>query len=153
MLPRTYEAQVCSIARALEVVGERWTLLVIRDAFRGLTRFAQFERSLGIPKKVLAERLDRLVEEGVLSRRLYQRRPRRHEYVLTDKGRGLWRAMAQLMLWGDEHYPADGGPPRLLEHRGCGGIADEHLHCASCGAVLELADVQLLPGPGIEAAA
>jgi DNA-binding HxlR family transcriptional regulator len=140
------------VARALEVVGERWTMLVIRDAFRGMTRFHQFERSLGVPKKVLADRLERLVEEGVLERRLYETRPERYEYVLTSKGRGLWRALAQLMLWGDEHYPAEAGPPRLLRHVGCGGHADNRFHCQKCGVELDLEDVELVPGPGLEAA-
>ena len=155
VLPRTYETQThCSVARALEAVGERWTMLIVRDAFRGLTRFGQFERSLGIPKKVLADRLDKLVGEGILERYPYQQRPPRHAYVLTDKGRGLWRAMTLLMLWGDEHYPAEGGQvPRKLEHRDCGGTSDERFHCTRCGAQLELEDVRLVAGPALQAAA
>src|SRR4051812_34031006 len=89
VLPRRYDEQVCSIARSLEVVGDRWTLLIIRDAFLGVRRFQEFEEDLGAPKKVLSERLQRLVAEGILERRLYQERPERHEYVLTAKGRGL----------------------------------------------------------------
>jgi DNA-binding HxlR family transcriptional regulator len=153
VLPRTYDSQTCSIARALEVVGDRWTMLVVRDALLGLTRFGQFERDLGAPKKVLADRLDRLVDEGVLERRRYQERPPRDEYVLTDKGRGLWRVMAQLMLWGDEHYLDPAGIPTLAEHRGCGGTADMRLHCTRCGAELEYEDVKLKPGPARKAAA
>src|SRR4051812_28146151 len=93
VLPRTYDDQLCSIARGLEVLGDRWTLLVIRDAFLGLKRFNEFEDELGIPRKVLTERLGRLVDEGVLERRLYQERPERYEYLLTPKGRGLWRVL------------------------------------------------------------
>jgi DNA-binding HxlR family transcriptional regulator len=152
VLPRTYDEQICSVARALEVVGERWTMLVIRDAFRGKTRFAQFERSVGAPKKVLADRLERLVEEGVLERRLYQERPERYEYVLTKKGHSLWRVIAQLMFWGDEHYRAEGGRPRILKHIGCGGQADARFHCKKCGAELEREDVELVAGPGLKAA-
>src|SRR3954464_1538800 len=133
VLTRTYEDQVCSIARALEIVGDRWTLLIVRDAFLGLKRFQEFEADLGAPKKVLSERLQRLVEEGILERRLYQERPERHEYVLTDKGRGLWRVLAQLMMWGDEHYSGDAGPPRLLRHRRCGGRPVHTPRCTKSG--------------------
>ncbi|MFL5840763.1 MAG: winged helix-turn-helix transcriptional regulator [Thermoleophilaceae bacterium] len=152
MLPRTYDEQVCSVARALEVVGDRWTMLLIRDAFRGKTRFHEFERSLGAPKKVLADRLERLVDEDVLERRRYQERPERYEYVLTKKGRGLWRVLAQLMFWGDEHYPAEGGSPQLLRHIGCGGRSDARFRCKKCGAELERHEVELVPGPGLKAA-
>jgi DNA-binding HxlR family transcriptional regulator len=149
VLPRTYDDQICSVARALEVVGERWTLLVIRDAFLGRRRFSEFEASLGVSKKVLAERLERLVDEGVLERRRYQERPERFEYRLTDKGRGLWKVLAHLMQWGDEHYASEEGRPRLLVHRGCGGEADDRLHCARCGAALERDDVELVAGPAL----
>jgi DNA-binding HxlR family transcriptional regulator len=148
VLPRTYESQVCSIARALEVVGERWTMLILRDAFRGKRRFHEFERTLGIPKKVLAERLERLVDEGVMERRRYQERPERFEYVLTDKGKGLWRVLAQLMFWGDEHYLAEGGRPTLLRHVGCGGDVLPNFRCDKCGAEIEYADGELVAGPG-----
>jgi DNA-binding HxlR family transcriptional regulator len=154
VLPRTYEDQVCSIARGLEVIGDRWTLLIIRDAFLGLRRFQEFEEDLGAPKKVLTERLQRLVDEGIFERRLYQERPERHEYVLTDKGRGLWRVLAQLMLWGDEHYSTEAGPPRLLRHRNCGGRLDYNFRCKKCGAeVKDSADAHLTPGPGLRAVA
>src|SRR3954454_4772689 len=127
VLPRTYDDQVCSIARALEVVGERWTLLLVRDAFLGVRRFQDFERSLGGSKKVLSERLERLTGEGILERRRYQERPPRDEYRLTPKGRALWKVLHQLMVWGDEFSRHEAGPPRLLRHRGCGGAADDRL--------------------------
>lgn len=152
MLGRTYDEQVCSVARALEVVGERWTLLLIRDAMTGTRRFEDFQRSLGVSRPVLTERLARLVDEGVLERRRYQERPERFEYRLTDKGRGLWKVVAHLMMWGDEHYPAAGGPPRLLVHRDCGGGVDGHLRCVRCGRDLEAGDTQLVRGPGLKAA-
>ena len=126
-------------------------MLLVRDAFRGLTRFHQFERSLGAPKKVLTDRLERLVEEDIFERRLYQERPERYEYVLTKKGNSLWRVAAQLMFWGDEHYRAEGGRPRLLQHIGCGGRGDERFHCTKCGAELERRDVELVRGPGLKA--
>src|SRR4051794_7041274 len=154
VLPRTYDQQVCSIARALEVIGDRWTLLVVRDALLGVKRFQDFEEGLGIPKKVLTDRLQRLVDEGILERRLYQQRPERHEYVLTDKGRGLWRVLAQLLMWGDQHYVGQDGPPRLMRHRGCGGRLDFSLRCKKCGAeIKEARDVNVAPGPGLKAAA
>jgi DNA-binding HxlR family transcriptional regulator len=154
VLPRTYDDQVCSIARSLEVIGDRWTLLVVRDAFLGIRRFHDFEENLGIPKKVLTERLQRLVDEGILERRLYQERPERHEYVLTDKGRGLWRVLAHLLMWGDQHYAGEDGPPRILRHRSCGGRLDFTLRCKKCGAeIKDGREINIAPGPGLKAVA
>jgi DNA-binding HxlR family transcriptional regulator len=147
MLGREYDTQVCSIARALEIVGERWTLLVLRDSFLGVRRFDDFQRSLGIARNVLQSRLERLVEEGILERSLYQERPPRHEYRLTDKGIDLWPAVFALMRWGDRHaYPE--GPPTVVEHKGCGGAVDDHRICTRCGQPLEARDVRPRPGPG-----
>ena len=103
MLKSDYQGQDCSIARALEIVGERWTLLIVRDAFRGISRFDDFQESLGISRNVLTERLARLVDEGVLERVPYQQRPERFEYVLTAKGAELRVALAALRQWGDRH--------------------------------------------------
>ena len=103
MLPNDYEGQNCSIARALEVVGERWTLLIIRDALLGLRRFDQFQESLGIARNVLTDRLNRLVEEGILERVRYCERPQRYEYRLTTKGRDLAVTLAGLRQWGDKY--------------------------------------------------
>src|SRR3954465_14352946 len=111
MLNRTYEKQVCSIARALEFVGERWTILIVRDAFLGVRRFDDFQRSLGIARNVLADRLDRLVEAGIFERRLYQDRPPRYEYRLTEPGLDLHPVIFSLMKWGDKHA-APNAPPR-----------------------------------------
>jgi DNA-binding HxlR family transcriptional regulator len=151
VLPRNYDQQVCSIARALEVVGDRWTLLILRDAFQRIRRFQDFEESLGLSKHVLSERLGRLVDEGILERRPYQERPERHEYILTEKGLGLWKVILQLTLWGDEHYLAEGGRPRIIRHRGCGGSIDDRFHCERCGQELEREDLELAIGPGMEA--
>jgi DNA-binding HxlR family transcriptional regulator len=104
VLGRTYDDQDCSIARALEVVGERWTLLVVRDAFKGVRRFEDFQRSLGIARNVLAVRLGRLVDEGILRRERYQERPERFEYRLTEKGRELGPVLQQLQRFGERHY-------------------------------------------------
>ena len=133
MLPRTYDNQVCSVARTLEVIGDRWTMLVIRDAFHGVRRFEKFQERLGVARNVLSARLTRLVDEGVLEKRLYQDRPPRFEYRLTPKGVDLFPVMVSLMKWGDRHAPNPGGPPVVVLHRGCGGEVDERLLCDRCG--------------------
>src|SRR6185295_16382400 len=116
MLNRDYEGQNCSIARALEVVGERWTLLIVRDAVAGRRRFDDFQQSLGISRNTLAERLGRLVAEGIFRRVLYQDNPERYEYLLTPKGRDLHVALQGLRQWGDK-YISD-KPPTLLRTKG-----------------------------------
>jgi DNA-binding HxlR family transcriptional regulator len=148
MLGNAYDKQVCSVAGALEVVGERWSLLIVRDVFMGLRRFDEIQASLGIARNVLQARLTRLVDHGVLERRLYQERPPRHEYRLTEKGIELWPTMVALMQWGDRHAAQAAGPPVRLEHRECGGGVDEHRVCESCGARLSARDVRALAGPG-----
>src|SRR3954449_3112204 len=150
MLPRTYDDQNCSIARALEVLGDRWTLLVIRDAFLGVRRFDDFQKDLGVARNVLSDRLARLVDEGLLERRRYQERPDRFEYRLTDKGRDLWPAIFALAKWGDS-YAAPDGPPRLFLHRDCGGEIDERRGGRGCGAGLTGRDLHVEPGPGLKA--
>ena len=148
MLGRTYESQRCSVARTLELVGERWTLLIVRDAFLGVTRFGDFAERLGIARNVLQDRLQRLVEAGVLERVPYQQRPLRHEYRLTETGLDLWPALVALMQFGDKHLAGPEGPPLLMRHRGCGGGVDDRRCCERCGAALTAHDVESLPGPG-----
>jgi DNA-binding HxlR family transcriptional regulator len=147
MLGNSYENQSCSVASALEVIGERWSLLIVRDVFLGVRRFDEIQGDLGIARNVLQTRLTRLVEEGVLERRLYQEHPPRYEYRLTDKGLDLWPTLVALLQWGNR-YAAPNGPAVLLEHRDCGGMVDEHRTCASCGAKLSARDVRAQPGPG-----
>jgi len=118
VLKRDYGGQNCSIARALEIVGERWTLLIVRDAFLGISRFDDFQESLGIARNVLADRLARLVDEGILERVRYSERPERYEYRLTPKGRELNVALAGLRQWGDR-YLSD-RPPRVLRAKADG---------------------------------
>jgi DNA-binding HxlR family transcriptional regulator len=143
MLHRTYSDQDCSVARTLEVVGERWTILILRDAFLGVRRFDDFQRSLGVARNVLQTRLRRLVDEGLLERRVYQERPRRHEYVLTPRGEDLLPVLLALMEWGDRHM-TDGAPPRRALHRGCGGTLAQRCTCADCGTEITSAgDVEL----------
>ena len=140
MLGRAYTDQVCSIAGALESIGERWTLLIIRDAFLGVRRFDDFQRSLGIARNILTARLATLVEQGILERSRYQERPERFEYRLTEKGVDLWPTLVSLLQWGDRHvHPGD--PPVVITHRGCGGTLTEHRTCASCGQQLGPHDV------------
>jgi DNA-binding HxlR family transcriptional regulator len=148
MLGNDYEGQACSVAGALEVVGERWSLLIVRDVFLGLRRFDEMQAHLGIARNILQTRLKTLLENGVLEKRLYAEHPPRHEYRLTDKGLDLWPTVVALMRWGDRHAVPAGGPPVLLEHRGCGGAVDDHRVCESCGARLSVRDVRALPGPG-----
>jgi DNA-binding HxlR family transcriptional regulator len=148
VLPRTYENQVCSVARTLEAVGDRWTMLVVRDAFLGVRRFEDFQRDLGVARNVLTDRLARLVDEGILAKRRYQERPERFEYRLTEKGIDLWPVLVSLMKWGDRHAPEDTGPPTLILHRGCGGEVDERLTCTECGAPVDARSSEARPGPG-----
>src|ERR1035441_3049041 len=151
MLGNQYTSQTCSIAGALEVVGERWSLLIVRDVFLGLRRFDEIQEDLGIARNVLQTRLIRLLDHGVLERRLYHERPQRYEYRLTEKGLDLWPTVVALMKWGDKHAQPPAGPPVLLEHRGCGGAVDEHRICERCGAPLSVRDVRAQPGPGASA--
>jgi DNA-binding HxlR family transcriptional regulator len=148
MLGRTYDSQRCSVARTLELVGERWTLLIVRDAFLGVRRFGDFADRLGIARNVLQDRLERLVEAGVLTKVPYQERPLRHEYRLTAMGLDLWPTIVALVQFGDKHLTGPDGPPLLLRHRDCGGALDERRMCEKCGAELEARDVQSLVGPG-----
>ncbi|HXN37443.1 MAG TPA: helix-turn-helix domain-containing protein [Solirubrobacteraceae bacterium] len=148
MLGNAYDNQVCSLAGALEVIGERWSLLIVRDVLLGLRRFDEIQSDLGIARNVLNARLTRLLDQGVLEKRLYQERPPRYEYRLTDKGLDLWPAIVALMQWGNRYTSPAAGQPVLLEHRGCGGAVDEHRICETCGARLSVRDVRALPGPG-----
>jgi DNA-binding HxlR family transcriptional regulator len=145
VLRRDYEGQVCSIARALEQVGERWTLLIVRDVFLGRRRFDELQRSLGVARNVLAERLSRLVEEGILERVAYSERPPRHEYRLTRKGRDLNVALTALRQWGDEYLSER--PPVVLRRRGDGRPVVAALVPEGSPEILSPRDVELAPGP------
>jgi DNA-binding HxlR family transcriptional regulator len=123
----------CSVARSLEVVGEWWTLLILRDAFLGVRRFDDFQRDLGIARNILADRLATLVCEGILERRQYADHPPRHEYRLTEKGRDLYPVVVSLLRWGDRWAADDAGPPVELEHRVCGHRGTPVLTCPGCG--------------------
>ena len=138
----------CSVAQALEVVGEWWTLLILRDAFLGVRRFDDFVDRLGISRNVLTDRLDKLVAADVLERRAYDEGRARYDYVLTDKGRALWPVITTLREWGDEWITGPGNEPVLVEHRTCGNIMHTRLVCSCCGEPLDARSVRAVPGPG-----
>jgi DNA-binding HxlR family transcriptional regulator len=133
MLKRDYPTQYCPVASTLEVVGERWTILILRDVFLGIRRFEDLQRSLGIARNILQVRLERLVEHGILVKRPYQDRPVRSEYRLTEKGADLWPVLVSMVHWGDR-YGLEGERPMILQHRGCGGELDDRRRCTACGA-------------------
>ena len=133
MLPRTYEDQNCSIARALEVLGDRWTILVMREAFMRVRRFEDFQRNLGIARNVLADRLRRLVEDGMFERVRYRTDPDWYEYRLTERALDLYPAIVALMRWADKHMAAEDDADVLeLIHRPCGEPAHPYLACSHC---------------------
>jgi DNA-binding HxlR family transcriptional regulator len=143
----------CSIARTLEIAGEPWSPLIVRDVWVGITRFEEIKRDLGISRKVLAERLKWLVDQGVLERRVYCERPLRHEYSLTDKGSELAGVLLAITAWGDRWTAGEAGPPALIRHHGCGELTHAELHCARCGERLRATEVDIEPGPGLSGSA
>ena len=149
MLRHDYPGQVCSIAKSLEVVGERWSLLIVRDVMNGNRRFDELQGSLGVARNVLSARLQRLVEEDILERRPYQTSPERFEYFLTEKGLDLWPSLIALLGWGDRHSAGPEGPPMLIVHKECGGPVNDRGACERCGKVLQARDAKALPGPGL----
>ncbi|WP_031004079.1 winged helix-turn-helix transcriptional regulator [Streptomyces sp. NRRL F-5727] len=149
-LPRDYRGQTCSLARAMEVVGERWTLLILRDAFYGVRRFGEFAAHLSLPRAVLTDRLAGLTAAGVLDRRPDPGGGRREVYVVTAKGLGLWPAVRALTDWGEEHAPPPGGGPRrLFLHHADGARVGPDGHCSGCGAAVPPGDLLVAPGPGL----
>jgi DNA-binding HxlR family transcriptional regulator len=148
VLKSDYGTQNCSIARTLELVGERWTLLVLREAFLGVRRFDAMQAKLGVARNVLSARLERLVGEEILEKVPYSERPLRHEYRLTDKGLDLWPVIVELLRWGDR-YAAPNGPPIVIRHKECGGELGDRRTCARCGTQLTARDVRAEPGPGM----
>ena len=143
-----FGAMACSIARTLDVIGEPWSPLILRDVYAGTTRFEQLQRSLGMSRKVLTERLNWLVTQGVLTRREYSARPLRHEYLLTDKGTELCDLLLVMVRWGDRWTAGEVGPPVLYRHHACGKIGQVELRCSECEQPMHATDVDLLPGPG-----
>lgn len=150
VLNNDYSDQVCSMARSLEVIGERWTLLIVREVFLGTCRFEEFVDNLGVTRTVLANRLDKLVEHGLLERHRYQQRPDRYEYRPTAKAGGLLPVLAHLMHWGDEHYPHPVGPPRRLLHHGCGGELEFSYRCPRCETTPAPHEVDAVLNPALQ---
>lgn len=141
----------CSIAQSLEIIGEWWTLLIVRDAFLGVRRFDDYVERLGISRNVLANRLDTLVDNEILERHPYDEARSRYDYVLTDKGRALWPVMVTLRQWGDEWILGRGNEPLLLEHRNHGHHTTAQLSCDVCGEPLDARSVRAVDGPGSKA--
>lgn len=135
--------QNCSAARTIAVIGDRWTLMLLRDLFLGVRRFDDFERRLGISRSIIAERLKRLVDEGVLRREAYQQNPVRHEYRLTDKGLALHPVVMAIVHWGDTYYAGEAGPPLLHRHKTCGCDFAPVLTCSECGDPVGARDVEV----------
>ncbi|MFF9850519.1 winged helix-turn-helix transcriptional regulator [Streptomyces litmocidini] len=152
-LPRDYRGQTCALARSMEIVGERWTLLILRDAFYGVRRFGEFAAHLGVPRAVLTDRLATLTEAGVLARRPGTGTGRREVYGLTPKGVALWPAVRALTAWGEEFYAAEGGPRRVFLHARDEAPLAPDGRCTGCGAAVPVQDVLVAPGPGLAAPA
>jgi DNA-binding HxlR family transcriptional regulator len=144
---KSFAGMDCSVAQCLEVVGEWWSMLIVRDAFLGVTRFDDFSQRLGISRNILQQRLQKLVDAGVLTRVPYSEHPPRFDYRLTDKGRDLWPVLTAMRQWGDRHM-APSGPPVELVHKACGSKAEPVLVCGACGQPVEARDMEAVPGPG-----
>ncbi len=136
-----------SVGRALELVGERWSLLILRETFFGVRRYGEFARNLSIPRPTLSARLKTLVDAGILDRVQYSAEPERFEYRLTASGRDLFPAVITLMQWGDRHLAGPDGPPILLRHHDCGEITQTHVACGNCGGEITTDRVTPEPGP------
>jgi DNA-binding HxlR family transcriptional regulator len=141
--------QDCSMARSLAVIGDRWTLLILRECFLRVRRFDDFQERLGIGRPILADRLHKLVTNFVLTKVAYQECPVRYEYRLTPKGRDLYPVVLSIVHWGDVHLAGKKGRPVLHEHVSCGHLFDPVMHCSVCDETLEPHKVRALPGPGL----
>ncbi|ODT88489.1 helix-turn-helix domain-containing protein [Phenylobacterium sp. SCN 70-31] len=138
-------SEPCSVARSVAAIGDRWTLMILRDCFLGVRRFDDFQARLGISRSIIADRLKRLVDEGVLRRDAYQDRPVRHEYRLTDKGLALHPVIMAIVHWGDVHYADETGPPLLHRHKACGCDFVPVMTCSACNDPLTARDVEVRP--------
>ena len=136
----------CSVARSVAVIGDRWTLMILRDCFLGVRRFEAFQERLGISRTIIADRLKHLTEEGVLRRVVYQEHPTRHEYRLTEKGLDLHPVVMAIVHWGDRHYAGEAGPPLLHRHKGCGCDFHPVQTCSECGEPVDARAVETRPG-------
>ncbi len=144
----TFSAQHCSVARTLDIIGEWWTLLILRDIFYGVRRFEPLVEQLGISRKVLTHRLKRLTEENILRKVPYQHNPCRYEYRLTASGLDLLPVLLVLMRWGDRWLSEDGQAPVEFVHADCGQVSTAKVVCAHCGGELTVRNLRPQPGPG-----
>jgi DNA-binding HxlR family transcriptional regulator len=144
---KSFAGMHCSVAQCLEVAGEWWSMLILRDAFLGVTRFDEFQQRLGIARNILNQRLTRLVDEGVLEKVAYSDHPPRYDYRLTAKGRDLWPVLTAMRQWGDK-YAAPDGPPVRVVHKKCGKVSHAVMTCSACGEPLSARDVRAVRGPG-----
>jgi DNA-binding HxlR family transcriptional regulator len=144
---KSFAGMHCSVAQCLEVAGEWWSMLILRDAFLGVTRFDEFQQRLGIARNILNQRLTRLVDEGVLDKVAYSDHPPRYDYRLTAKGRDLWPVLTAMRQWGDK-YAAPDGPPVRVVHKKCGKVSHAVMTCSACGEPLSARDVRAVRGPG-----
>jgi DNA-binding HxlR family transcriptional regulator len=144
--PRTtFETIDCSIARTMAVLGEPWTALILRDLFIGVTRFDALHTRLGVSRKVLALRLNRLTADEIVLKRAYSVQPERYDYVLTDKGWQLCDILLAISAWGDRWTTSEAGPPALIRHRGCDHLTEAEIRCSHCGELLHAQDVEVTP--------
>jgi DNA-binding HxlR family transcriptional regulator len=142
------EEEPCSLARTVAVIGDRWSLLILRECFLRKRRFEAFQASLGITRHLLAERLKKLVRFGVLRRIPYQESPKRYEYILTQKGLDLYPIIMSIVHWGNVHMVDARGRPMLHEHKSCGKLFDPVMTCSECGEPIAAKGVHVHPGPG-----
>ena len=147
-LDLSHRLQADSVGRTLDLVGERWTIMILREAFFGVRRYGQLARNLNIPRPTLSLRLRKLVDAGLLDRVLYASAPDRHEYRLTQAGRDLFPAVIALMCWGDTYLAGSAGPPIVLHHETCGKLTHPHLTCDVCGEEIDTRNVRPERGPG-----
>jgi DNA-binding HxlR family transcriptional regulator len=143
----SFQEMNCSVAQCLEVVGEWWSMLIVRDAFLGVTRFDDFQERLGISRNILNSRLGHLVDQGVLERVAYSTHPPRYDYRLTTKGKDLWPVLTAMRQWGDR-WAAPSGPPLELVHKACGSLAEVVTTCSACGEKVSARDMVAVAGPG-----
>ncbi|WP_216901690.1 winged helix-turn-helix transcriptional regulator [Nocardia alni] len=138
----------CSVARTMDMLGDAWTPLVLREAFYGIRRFDEFQQELGIARNTLSERLRRLVDAGLLEKQVYETMPVRHEYVLTESGRDFFHVILAMTAWGDRWLSGEAGPPVTTRHTTCGHDAGAEVVCAQCGQPMDVQNVVARPGPG-----
>ncbi len=147
MKRKSFETMQCSVAQSLEVIGEWWTPLILRDLMMGVSRYEEMQERLGIARNILVARLAHLEEAGVVEKVPYQAHPKRNDYRLTAKGRDLWLVIEAMREWGDR-WAAPGGPPIEIVHRSCGELTHVVPTCAHCGEVLEYGELRMIEGPG-----